>query len=425
MIKRLMLVIGLMALCGIADASQVLVARVEGAISPASARFMVRAIEQAQAENAECLIIEMDTPGGLDQSMRQVIKSIMASPVPVVVYVAPQGSRAASAGAFITMSSHIAAMAPGTSIGAAHPVSIGQSGQMDSTMSGKVTNDAAAYIRSIAEKRGRNIAWADSAVRHSVSLSETEALKRGVINLIASNTSALLDSLDGRPVIIDQNTLTLSTKSARVITVEMNWRDKLLAVISDPNIAYIFFMLGLLGLYFEFSNPGAIFPGVVGAISLILAFFAFQTLSVNYAGMLLILLSIVLFIVDVKAATHGVLTTGGIIAMFIGSVMLFNAPDPAMRASLQVIIPVVLATAAFFVIGVWLSIRTLRTKPFSGDKGLLGQEGDARTVVNKDGGRVFVAGTHWSAWSDNEIAEGTKIKVVEVKGMTLKVTNSL
>ncbi len=345
----------------------------------------------------------------------------MASRVPVIVFVAPQGSRAASAGAFITMSAHVAAMAPGTSIGAAHPVSIGQSGQMDSTMSGKVTNDAAAYIRSIAEKRGRNIAWADSAVRHSVSLSETEALKRGVIDLVAPNTSALLDSLDGRKIVMDRDTLTLYTKTARVVTVEMNWRDRLLAVISDPNLAYIFFMLGLLGLYFEFSNPGAILPGVVGAISLILAFFAFQTLSVNYAGMLLILLSIVLFIIDVKAATHGVLTTGGIVAMFMGSVMLFNSPDPAMRASLQVIIPVVLVTAAFFIIGVWLSIKTLRTKPFSGDKGLLGQEGDARTLVNKDGGRVFVAGTHWSAWSETEITEGSKVRVIETKGMVLKV----
>ena len=405
-------------------ASEVLVARVESAVSPASAKFMVQAIEKAQKEQTECLIIEMDTPGGLDQSMRQVIKAIMASKVPVIVFVAPQGSRAASAGAFITLSSHLAAMAPGTSIGAAHPVSIGQSGQMDSTMSGKVTNDAAAYIRSIAEKRGRNVAWADSAVRHSVSLSETEALKRGVIDLIAPNTSALLDSLDGRKIVMDRDTVTLSTRSARVITITMNWRDRLLAVISDPNIAYIFFMLGLLGLYFEFSNPGAVLPGVVGAISLILAFFSFQTLSVNYAGMLLILLSIVLFIIDVKAATHGVLTTGGIVAMFMGSVMLFNSPDPALRASLQVIIPVVLVTAAFFVIGVWLSIRTLRTKPTTGGQGLLGQEGDARTMVNKDGGRAFVAGTHWSAWSDVEIAEGTKIKVVEVKGMTLKVTVS-
>ncbi|MBU1356954.1 MAG: nodulation protein NfeD [Candidatus Edwardsbacteria bacterium] len=421
--KCALILCALAVIAGIAQASQVMIVRVEDAISPASARFMVQAIEKAQDQNAECLIIEMDTPGGLDQSMRQVIKSIMASKIPVVVYVAPQGSRAASAGAFITLASHVAAMSPGTSIGAAHPVAIG-TGQMDSTMSGKVTNDAAAYIRSIAEKRGRNIAWADSAVRSSVSLSETEALKRRVIDLIADDTEALLVFLEGRQVIMGQDTVVLHTKGAERVQVEMNWRDRLLSIISNPNIAYILFMAGLLGLYFEFSNPGAIFPGVVGAISLILAFFSFQTLPVNYAGMLLIILAIVMFILDVKIASHGILSIGGIVAMFLGSVMLFQTPDPAMRVSLQVIVPVVLVTAAFFIIGVWLSIRTLRTRPVSGDKSLLNQEGDARTIVNKDGGRVFVVGAHWSAWSDAEIAEGAKVKVVEVKGMKLKVIKS-
>lgn len=421
--KFALLLSALAVIAGMAQASQVMIIRVDDAISPASARFMVQAIEKAQDQNAECLIIEMDTPGGLDQSMRQVIKAIMASKIPVVVYVAPQGSRAASAGAFITLASHVAAMSPGTSIGAAHPVAIG-TGQMDSTMSGKVTNDAAAYIRSIAEKRGRNIAWADSAVRSSVSLSETEALKRRVIDLIADDTEALLDLLEGRRVIMGQDTVVLHTKGAERVQIEMNWRDKILSIISNPNIAYILFMAGLLGLYFEFSNPGAIFPGVVGAISLILAFFSFQALPVNYAGMLLIILAIVLFILDVKIASYGILSIGGIIAMFLGSVMLFQTPDPAMRVSLQVIVPVVLVTAAFFIIGVWLSLRTLRTRPVSGDKGLLGLEGDARTTVNKDGGSVFVEGTHWSAWSDAEIAEGAKVKVVEVKGMKLKVIKS-
>jgi len=418
--KCALILCALAIIVGIAQASQVMIIRVEDAISPASARFMVQAIEKAQEDKAECLIIEMDTPGGLDQSMRQVIKSIMASNIPVVVYVAPQGSRAASAGAFITLASHVAAMSPGTSIGAAHPVSVG-TGQMDSTMSGKVTNDAAAYIRSIAEKRDRNIAWADSAVRSSVSLSETEALKRKVIDLIAEDTEALLDSLEGRQVIMGQDTVVLHTKGTERVRVEMNWRDRLLSIISNPNIAYILFMIGLLGLYFEFSNPGAIFPGVAGAISLILAFFAFQTLPVNYAGMLLIILAIVMFILDVKIASHGILSIGGIIAMFLGSVMLFQTPDPAMRVSLQVIIPVVLVTAAFFIIGVWLSIKTLRTRPVSGEKGLLDQEGDARTIINKDGGRAFVAGTHWSAVSELEIPEGKKIRVIAVKGMTLTV----
>jgi membrane-bound serine protease (ClpP class) len=400
-----------------------MIVRVEDAISPASARFMVQTIELARRQRAECLVIEMDTPGGLDQSMRQVIKAIMASEVPVVVYVGPQGSRAASAGAFITLAAHVAAMAPGTSIGAAHPVAVG-TGQMDSTMSGKVTNDAAAYIRSIAEKRGRNVAWADSAVRSSVSLSETEALKRKVIDLVAPDTEALLDSLDGRRVALDGDTVVLNTKGAERVPVEMNWRDRILSIISNPNIAYILFMAGLLGLYFEFSNPGAIFPGVVGAISLILAFFSFQALPVNYAGVLLIILAIVLFILDVKIASHGILSIGGIVAMFLGSVMLFQTPEPALRVSLQVIIPVVLVTAAFFVIGVWLSIRTLRTKPSTGDQGLLGAEGQARTTVNREGGSVFVEGAHWSAWSEEEIPAGWRVRVESVKGMRLKVVKS-
>ncbi len=408
--------IGSMAVC-----APVLVAKMEGPISPVSARFLAGAVDRANRTKSECLVIMMDTPGGLDESMRQVIKRIMASKVPVVVYVAPQGSRAASAGAFITLSAHVAAMAPGTSIGAAHPVSIGQGGTQDSTMSGKVTNDAAAYIRSIAEKRGRDVAWADSAVRRSVSLSETEALKRHVIDLVAPDLEALLDSLDGRKVAMERDTVTLAVSGVERVEVEMGWRDRFLATIANPNVAYILFMIGLLGLYFEFSNPGAILPGVAGAISLILAFFAFQTLPVNVAGILLILLSIVLFILDVKAATHGILSIGGVIAMFIGSVMLFQTPDPAMRVSMQVIIPVVLVCAAFFIIGVWLSIRTLRTKPTTGDKGLLWQEGDARTEITRDGGSAFVAGAHWAAWSNYTIPKGARVKVVDVKGMKVKV----
>lgn len=402
-------------------ADKVLVARMEGPVTPVSARFLAGAVDRANRTEASCLVIMMDTPGGLDESMRQVIKRIMSSKVPVVVFVGPQGSRAASAGAFITLSAHVAAMAPGTSIGAAHPVSIGQGGKVDSTMADKVTNDAAAYIRSIAEKRGRNKAWADSAVRSSVSLSETEALRRKVIDLIAPDLDALMDSLHGRRVSMDDGMVTLEVRGVEHVEIEMTWRDRFLATIANPNIAYILFMIGLLGLYFEFSNPGAILPGVAGAISLILAFFAFQTLPVNVAGILLIVLSIVMFILDVKVASHGILSIGGVIAMFLGSVMLFQSPDPALRVSLQVIVPVVLVCAAFFIIGVWLSIRTLRSRPTTGDKGLLWQEGDARSEVNREGGSVFVAGTHWNAWSDSAIPKGARIKVVDVKGMKVKV----
>ncbi|HBE73981.1 MAG TPA: serine protease [candidate division Zixibacteria bacterium] len=414
-----LLVMALLAVPAWAD--KVLVARMEGPVTPVSARFLAGAVDRANRTEASCLVIMMDTPGGLDESMRQVIKRIMSSKVPVVVFVGPQGSRAASAGAFITLSAHVAAMAPGTSIGAAHPVSIGQGGKVDSTMADKVTNDAAAYIRSIAEKRGRNKAWADSAVRSSVSLSETEALRRKVIDLIAPDLDALMDSLHGRRVSMDDGMVTLEVRGVEHVEIEMTWRDRFLATIANPNIAYILFMIGLLGLYFEFSNPGAILPGVAGAISLILAFFAFQTLPVNVAGILLIVLSIVMFILDVKVASHGILSIGGVIAMFLGSVMLFQSPDPALRVSLQVIVPVVLVCAAFFIIGVWLSIRTLRSRPTTGDKGLLWQEGDARSEVNREGGSVFVAGTHWNAWSDSAIPKGARIKVVDVKGMKVKV----
>jgi len=403
------------------QAGEVLVATMDGMIGPASAKFMVHAIERAEAGGAECLVFELDTPGGLDESMRTIIKKIMSSSVPIIVYVAPSGSRAASAGAFITMAAHVAAMAPGTNIGAAHPVAIGAPAQGDKVMDKKAVNDAAAYMRSLAGKRGRNADWAEAAVRESVSISETEALKRHVVDLIAPSTAALLDALDGRAIIIGRESVILKTKGAKTTSLEMGWSDRLLSAIANPNVAYVLFMLGLLGLYFELSTPGAVLPGVVGAICLILAFFSFQALSVNYAGMLLIILAIVLFIVDVKAATHGALTVGGLVAMTIGSVMLFNDPDPALHASLQVIIPVILVTGAFFFIGAALSIRSMRKRHASGAAALVDQEGDARTPINEYGGRAFVAGAHWSAVSDVEISEGRKVRVVGVKGMTLKV----
>ena len=410
----------LAAACG-AQAGKVLLAKVDAVISPVSAKFISQAIDRAEEENAVCLIIELDTPGGLDDSMRIIIKRILASKVPVVVYVAPAGSRAASAGAFITMAAHVAAMAPGTAIGAAHPVSLMQSAPQDTNMSAKVTHDAAAYIRSIAEKRGRNIEWAESAVRESVSLSETEALKKKVVDLVVPSLPALLKALDGRSVTVGETSVKLDTGDVNIVEVSMNWRDSILEVIANPNVAYILFMVGLLGLYFELATPGAILPGVAGAISLILAFFAFQTLSVNYAGMLLIVLGIILLIVDVKAATHGVLTAGGLIAMFMGSLMLFDYEDPALHVSLKVIIPVLLAVGLFFFLGTWLSICALTRKPVSGAIGLIGEKGEARTAVDRNGGRVFLAGAHWNAVSETSIPAGSRVVVTGLDGMTLKV----
>lgn len=404
-----------------AAGKDVLVARVEGVVAPPLARFMTLAIRHAEEQGCACVVFELDTPGGLDESMRQIAKAFLASRVPVVVYVAPSGSRAASAGVFITLAAHVAAMAPGTVIGAAHPVALMGGAAMETNLSAKVVNDAAAYIRSIAEKRGRNGAWAEQAVRESVSLTEEEAQRQHVTDLVAPSLDALLLLLDGRTVTIAGAERKLATRGANIVRFEMNWRDRFLCTLANPNVAYVLFLIGLLGLYFEFATPGAILPGVAGAICLILAFFAFQSLPVNYAGMLLIILSGILFIVDVKAATHGVLTIGGLIALFLGSVLLFDRAQPALRVSLRVIIPAVLAVGSFFAIGAWLSALTLRRRPVTGPISLVGEFGEARTSVDGTGGSVFLNGTHWSAVSSQPIAAGRRIRVTAVSDMTLRV----
>ncbi len=406
-----------------AEDRAVLVAGVSGPIGPITARFMMDAMARAEARPAEAVVFELDTPGGLDDSMRDIVKRIMAARVPVVVYVAPAGSRAASAGAFITLAAHVAAMAPGTAIGAAHPVALGQGAPADSNLAAKATHDAAAYIRSIAEKRGRNLEWADQAVRDSVSLSETEAVARRVVDLVATNTAALLECLDGRAVVLDDGRrVVLRTRGVAVERLAMNWRDDILQILSNPNIAYLLFMLGLLGIYFELSNPGTLVPGIIGAIAIILAFFAFQTLPVNYAGILLILLALALFVAEIYVVSSGLLTVGGIVAMIIGSLMLFRPQaDPALRLSLQVLIPVLAATCLFFAVGVALSVRSMARRPVSGAAGLVGQAGDARTAVGPGGGTVFVAGAHWNAESGAELPAGSRVRVVAVSGMTLRV----
>ena len=314
-------------------ARPVLVIQVEGVIAPSSADYIISAIKRADREVAEALVIELDTPGGLDLSMRSIIKEMLAAERPIVVYVSPSGARAASAGAFITLAAHVAAMAPGTNIGAAHPVNMG--GEMGKEMNKKVTNDAAAYIRTIAEKRGRNVQWAEDAVRKSVSATEKEAVKLKIVDLVSEKLDDLLAAIDGRTVTTASGKVILHTKGVEVKRIDMGLRDKVLKVISDPTIAYILLMLGLAGLYFELSTPGAILPGILGGICLILAFYAFQTLPINYAGLLLILLAIILFIAEVKVASHGLLAAGGIAAMILGSMMLIKSSEPFMRISLD------------------------------------------------------------------------------------------
>ncbi len=395
------------------------VIKINDVITPAVAEFINRAVEQASKDKAACLIIQMDTPGGLDLSMRDIIKDIMNADIPVVVYVSPSGARAASAGAIITIAADIAAMAPGTNIGAAHPVAVG-GGKMDRTMAEKVVNDAVAYVKSIAQKKGRNVDWAIRAVRESVSIPETEALKLKVIDLIAKDLDDLLAKIDGRTVEKPKGAIKLATKGVKIQFIEMGFRERFLATLSNPNIAYILMMIGLVGLYFELAHPGAIFPGVIGGICLILAFFAFRTLPVNYAGVLLILLGVFLFLAEIKVASYGLLTMGGLISLAIGSIMLFSSPVPFLRASLAVIIPTVLVTGAFFIIAMTAALKAQMAKPATGFEGLVGEIGVVRTRLAPEG-KIFVHGEFWNAYADEVIEPDAKVRVLKAEGLRLKV----
>jgi membrane-bound serine protease (ClpP class) len=404
---------------GWANSEEVYVARVEGIIAPSLGDFFVSAIRKAEDGGAHAMIFELDTPGGLDTSMRVIIKEILRSPVPVIIYVSPSGARAASAGAFITIAAHVAAMAPGTNIGAAHPVQMG-GGETDEEMTRKIENDAAAYIRGLAERRGRNASWAEDAVRKSVSATATEALNLKVIDLIAENRADLLKKIDGRTVETGAGKITLKTKAAKIVELEMGLRDKVLSVISNPTIAYILLILGMAGLYFELSNPGAILPGVLGGICLILAFYAFQTLPINYAGLLLIILGVILFIAEVKVVSHGILTIGGIAAMILGSLMLIDSPAPFLQISLSAILGVTAATTAFFVFAVGAVFRAHRRQPATGREGLVGQVGVARTRLNPDG-LIFIRGEIWNATCAEGAEPGEQVEVTSVAGLKLKV----
>lgn len=392
---------------------------IDGVINPVVVEFISKAIRRAETEGAECLVIQMDTPGGLDLSMRSIIKEMMSADIPIIVYVSPGGARAASAGAIITLAADIAAMTPGTNIGAAHPVSLG-GGKMGEDMAEKIENDAAAYVESIATKRNRNKEWAIKAVRESVSITEIEALKINVIDLIATDLDDLLSQIDGREIKTAAGVKKLATKNIMVSHSEMGMREKILDTLSNPNIAYILMMLGFLGLYFELSNPGAIFPGVIGGISLILAFFAFQTLPINYAGVLLILLALILFILEFKVTSFGMLSVGGIISLTLGSLMLFDSSVPFLRVSFDIIIPVVTVTSAFFILAVFLAIKAHRRKPTTGREGLLGTTGIVKSKIDPQG-KVFIHGEYWDAVSDEMIPEETRVEVIEVKHIGIKV----
>lgn len=389
---------------------------ISDAIGPGIADFIISSITRANDRGADVLIIQLDTPGGLAESMRSIVKAILASKVPVVVYVSPGGARAASAGVMITMAADIAAMAPGTNIGAAHPV--GSGGQeISKTMSEKVVNDMVAQARSVAEQRGRNAEWVEKAIRESVSATETEALKENIIDLVAKDLDDLIRQLDGRKV-KDKGQLEL-TGAARVVLKE-NLRTKILKTISDPNIAYILLMIGLAGLYFELSHPGAIFPGVIGGISIILAFFALQALPINYAGILLILLAIVFFIMEMKIASYGLLSIAGIVSLVLGSLMMFDSSSSGMRLSWSVIVPTIAIVSGFFVVIAGLVFRSQVSKPRTGAGGLVNEIGIVKQALTPEG-KVFVHGELWNAIATETIGQGVKVRVIRVKGLVIEV----
>ncbi len=398
---------------------RIYLANYDGVINPVAGEYFTEVIKNANRNDAAAVLIELDTPGGLDTSMRDIVKEIGSSNVPVIVYVSPAGARAASAGVFIAMSAHIAAMAPGTNIGAAHPVAVG-GGQMDDTMKEKVENDAAAYIKSIAGKRGRNIEWAEDAVRKSVSITESEALNLKVIDLIAENRDELLKKINGREVTTISGKIKIDTTGVVVEEFPMGLRLRILNALSDPNIAYVLMILGIYGIFFELASPGAIFPGVVGAICLILSFYAFQTLPVNYAGLLLIILGIILFIAEIKIVSYGLLSVAGVISMVLGSIMLMKVDAPFFRISWQVIIPAALMTALFFAVAIGLAVKVHKRQPLSGSEGLIGETGEAVSDIAGEG-RVFVHGEIWDASSDEPISRGDKIKIVGKENMTVFV----
>jgi membrane-bound serine protease (ClpP class) len=394
--------------------------KIDGSINPASAGYIVKGIDKAEQEGASCLVIQLDTPGGLMDSMRSIVKRILNAQIPIIVYVAPSGSRAGSAGVFITLAGHIAAMAPGTNIGAAHPVSMGE--KIDETMEAKILNDSVAYIRTIAKQRGKNEEWAEQAVRESVSIKEDEALKLGVIDLISPSLEDLLSKVDGKEVEISSgNVVVLKTKGLEIKTFMMSFRDRLLDIISNPNIALILFILGFYGLLFELWSPGAILPGVVGGICIILAFFASQMLPINYAGVALILLGVILFIAEIKITSYGMLSVAGVISLLLGSIMFIDSPAEFLKISfVKVILPVVLFSAAFFLLALTLVVRAHRRRPTTGKEGLVGGRGVAKTDLKPEG-VVEIRGELWNAVAEETIKAGEKIQVKEMEGMKVKV----
>jgi membrane-bound serine protease (ClpP class) len=420
MMKRIFLYIAI-SMPLLLTAQSVISIKIDGPINPVVASFIHRSIEKAMDVQASCILIHLNTPGGLLKSTRIIVGDILESPLPVIVYVSPAGAHAGSAGVFITLAADIAAMSPGTNIGAAHPVSL--QGAPDSIMNSKSTNDAAAFIRTIAEYRKRNLNWAEDAVRQSVSITATEALQKDIIDLIAQNDQDLLNRIDGKLIRRDSAIIALHTRGASIQTLDMGFTEKLLNIISAPDVAYILLMLGLLGLLFELSNPGIIFPGIIGFISLVLAFYSLNTLPVNYAGLSLIVFGVILLLLEIKVVSHGMLAIGGISALLIGSLMLIRPGSglEAIRISRPLIISTVTLTAAFFLFVVGMGLKAQRRKPVMGINAMVGEPAEAFELLNPSG-RVVFHGEIWNAISiSGMVDKGVKLRVKEVKNLVLYV----
>jgi len=398
---------------------------VDGPIHAISSEYVTKGIEEAEKKNAELCIVQIQTPGGVMDSMRSIISRILSSKIPVVVYVAPSGARATSAGFFILIAADLAVMAPGTHLGSAHPVTIGgesgQDNENSKTMMKKTTEDAVAYIKTLAEKRGRNVELAEKAVRDSISFTETEALKSNLIDFVAKDVPELLQKANGKTIRrFDGTEKKLNLEKALVTEYPMTQRQRFLSFLADPNITVLLFSIGMIGILLELYHPGAILPGVVGVISIALCFLSAQVLPINYIGALLILFSIVLFILELKVTSYGVLTVGGIVSFVLGATMLFDAPIPEMRISIKVITTCVLLIVATMAFLVFMVVTLHRRKPLTGLQGLLQEIGTAQTEIYQFG-RVLVHGEIWSATANHPIPKGEKVKIVSVEGLTLHV----
>jgi membrane-bound serine protease (ClpP class) len=410
------------AFATIASGEKVCLSNVDGTIGPATASYFSRSIDEAQSEGAQCLIIQLNTPGGLLDSTRTIVQKLLGSQIPVIVYVAPTGATAASAGCFITLAANIAAMAPATTIGAAHPVALGglpggDQSKPDQTMTQKLENFAVSYMEAIASRRSRNVDWAKSAVRDSASITAEKAQELKVIEIIASDLDDLLRQLNGRVV----NGKTLRTAGAQLVEIKMSAAEQFFQMFWRPEVMFVLMLIAIYGVIGEMTTPGAILPGVIGAIALVLALYMSAILPVNVAGLMLIGLAMALFVIDVFAPTHGVLTGGGIVAFLVGSLMLFDRRDPLFRLSLSYIIPSVILTSAFFLLVVGKALQAQRLPVKVGKETMIGKMINALTAIDSTGGKVFIEGEYWTAKSATPIDQGKTVQVIAVEGLTVKV----